>query len=532
MKTKFLVLLGLALLIFVSGCTQPPQGGPSVCTTDVMQCPDGSYVSRDPNNNCQFYQCSSPQTGLEVKTLKNNYTVGEDMQIEFSNKGTQTVIYSDPFSTFCSNKYDAFKVYKKIGGVFVEVGGFIAPECYAPLEQVTLAPGEKKVSTWSIPEAYLEGEALPIEGTYKLEFTYTQECPPDKACVAREDSLKTQTNEFEIVQSEEEEIQANLDEEFELRVSETAFIENEGLKIKFLDVTEDSRCPDENIACIWEGQASILVNVNKEGIDFGNVTLTLRASDTNFSTEVIDAYLIRLVKVEPYPSTLETIPDANYVATLVVSKPETVWVASEPLQCRTNDWEVWGDDSVDKNADICQGKPDGTAVASGTCNSCTCQNGEAVCTLIACEAPTEEQLLKLYYQGVHGVSIFGYMNIPEEPGTGTCTACECPRGDTIKVRVLQTDMQKMLGLEWKTEESLCVERGGEWKAHCGLIGDCCNYKTSDFGKACTDGDQCEGDCISNFDDTNATAGTCSEWKTTFGCFNIIEDGSFSAICVD
>jgi hypothetical protein len=28
-----------------------------VCTSDVMQCPDGSYVSRDSLNGCQFYPC-------------------------------------------------------------------------------------------------------------------------------------------------------------------------------------------------------------------------------------------------------------------------------------------------------------------------------------------------------------------------------------------------------------------------------------------------------------------------------------------
>jgi hypothetical protein len=28
-----------------------------LCTSDVMQCPDGSYVGRDPLNNCQFYPC-------------------------------------------------------------------------------------------------------------------------------------------------------------------------------------------------------------------------------------------------------------------------------------------------------------------------------------------------------------------------------------------------------------------------------------------------------------------------------------------
>lgn len=28
-----------------------------VCTADVMECPDGSYVSRDPDNNCEFMAC-------------------------------------------------------------------------------------------------------------------------------------------------------------------------------------------------------------------------------------------------------------------------------------------------------------------------------------------------------------------------------------------------------------------------------------------------------------------------------------------
>mmetsp|Transcript_935 Transcript_935/g.1266 ORF Transcript_935/g.1266 Transcript_935/m.1266 type:complete len:273 (-) Transcript_935:44-862(-) len=30
---------------------------PIACTQDVFQCPDGSFVSRDPNNNCQFFPC-------------------------------------------------------------------------------------------------------------------------------------------------------------------------------------------------------------------------------------------------------------------------------------------------------------------------------------------------------------------------------------------------------------------------------------------------------------------------------------------
>jgi len=28
-----------------------------VCPSDVQECPDGSYVSRDGNNNCEFQSC-------------------------------------------------------------------------------------------------------------------------------------------------------------------------------------------------------------------------------------------------------------------------------------------------------------------------------------------------------------------------------------------------------------------------------------------------------------------------------------------
>ncbi|MDX1919138.1 MAG: hypothetical protein SFU25_00210 [Candidatus Caenarcaniphilales bacterium] len=34
-----------------------PTPTPRVCTTDVRQCADGSFVSRDPNNNCEFRPC-------------------------------------------------------------------------------------------------------------------------------------------------------------------------------------------------------------------------------------------------------------------------------------------------------------------------------------------------------------------------------------------------------------------------------------------------------------------------------------------
>jgi hypothetical protein len=32
-----------------------------VCAQDVMDCPDGSFVARDPENNCEFPACPEPQ---------------------------------------------------------------------------------------------------------------------------------------------------------------------------------------------------------------------------------------------------------------------------------------------------------------------------------------------------------------------------------------------------------------------------------------------------------------------------------------
>ena len=33
-------------------------GDPTACQTDVKKCPDGSYVGRDPDDNCAFHPCS------------------------------------------------------------------------------------------------------------------------------------------------------------------------------------------------------------------------------------------------------------------------------------------------------------------------------------------------------------------------------------------------------------------------------------------------------------------------------------------
>src|SRR3972149_6747744 len=58
-------------------------------------------------------------------------------------------------------------------------------------------------------------------------------------------------------------IEANLDSEFLLQFNQSTEIKSEDMKITFLNVTSDSRCPSD-VTCIWQGQAGIELDVQKE----------------------------------------------------------------------------------------------------------------------------------------------------------------------------------------------------------------------------------------------------------------------------
>jgi len=76
----------------------------------------------------------------------------------------------------------------------------------------------------------------------------------------------------------------------------------------------------------------------------------------------------------------------------------------------------------------------------------------------------------------------------------------------------------------------CEAKGGKW----GLFGialiERCNLPTSDGGKTCTDRSQCEGLCLA--ENVNSTVGKCTAWRMTFGCVNILENGTVMTICID
>jgi hypothetical protein len=62
-KIPIIMAILAGLLLF--GCTSQPQAPvPNstavTCAADLHTCPDGTYVARDPANNCQFQSCNQP----------------------------------------------------------------------------------------------------------------------------------------------------------------------------------------------------------------------------------------------------------------------------------------------------------------------------------------------------------------------------------------------------------------------------------------------------------------------------------------
>lgn len=114
---------------------------------------------------------------------------------------------------------------------------------------------------------------------------------------------------------------------FDMEAGQTALIDSEGVEIRFIEVTEDSRCPVDAL-CIQAGQASVLISVAIDGQDFGPRKLVLDAGKEVQQGHQVSEYLITLLALEPQPGAgLFRIDESRYiaiarhiVATLAVTK--------------------------------------------------------------------------------------------------------------------------------------------------------------------------------------------------------------------
>ncbi|KRT61332.1 MAG: hypothetical protein XU09_C0006G0255 [Thaumarchaeota archaeon CSP1-1] len=114
-------------------------------------------------------------------------------------------------------------------------------------------------------------------------------------------------------------IEANLDSEFLLQVNQSAEIKSEDMKITFLNVTSDSRCPSD-VTCIWQGQAGIELDVQKGEVE-STVSLSI-GGDSSPEESIFNSYLIQLVDLSPYPISTKNIQPEDYTVTIKITKYE------------------------------------------------------------------------------------------------------------------------------------------------------------------------------------------------------------------
>ena len=107
-----------------------------------------------------------------------------------------------------------------------------------------------------------------------------------------------------------------LDEPFTLAIGESVAVSGASFVIQFTGVTGDSRCPADAV-CIQGGDALVAVRVSGGGTA---ATFELHTGDASRATVTHRGYRITLVTLQPYPFSSRPITDADYRATLTVTR--------------------------------------------------------------------------------------------------------------------------------------------------------------------------------------------------------------------
>ena len=106
-----------------------------------------------------------------------------------------------------------------------------------------------------------------------------------------------------------------LNERFTLARGEVAHVDEAGFRLQFVEVTGDSRCPADAV-CIQGGDAIVHVRV----MDSRTTPYELHTGDASRAAVTHGQVQIELVQLQPYPFSSRTIPQAEYRATLVVTR--------------------------------------------------------------------------------------------------------------------------------------------------------------------------------------------------------------------
>ena len=120
---------------------------------------------------------------------------------------------------------------------------------------------------------------------------------------------------FLVLQEPTENNQAQLDTQFSLNIGQSVTLPEQGIKIHFTDVLEDSRCPSD-VVCVWEGTVSLARNIFYQGSNLSEYTL----NSSNLHKASFMGFYAKLKVLAPYPVSTETIQKSDYNGIFIVSE--------------------------------------------------------------------------------------------------------------------------------------------------------------------------------------------------------------------
>jgi hypothetical protein len=113
---------------------------------------------------------------------------------------------------------------------------------------------------------------------------------------------------------------ARVGREFGMRVGQVVTLDGGNLRVRFVRVASDSRCPVD-VTCVWAGNAELLFEVGRRG-PRGRRTLRLNtsAAPERPGEATYGRYTLKLAGLAPQPRSNRKINAGRYTATLLVSK--------------------------------------------------------------------------------------------------------------------------------------------------------------------------------------------------------------------
>jgi hypothetical protein len=107
-----------------------------------------------------------------------------------------------------------------------------------------------------------------------------------------------------------------LNERFTLAIGETATVDSPRVRLEFVEVSGDSRCPAD-VVCVQGGDAVVRIRATA-GVS--SSMLELHTGDTSRSFAEFQGLRVDLNELQPYPFSSRPIAQDDYKATLTVTE--------------------------------------------------------------------------------------------------------------------------------------------------------------------------------------------------------------------